>query len=184
MERAILRPRGHTDEGGVLLGDPRSHHWLVVYEDPQCPYCRRFEERCGDLLRQKVREDELSVEYRMRSLLGPESVRADNALALAAEVGAFDALRTELFSAQPKKGTGGYAADDLVAMGRRVGITGPDYADGVREGRYEEWVEVVDRIFQDQDPDGTPGAYLDGRPVAREVLDDDQALRALLGSSR
>ena len=51
----------------------------------------------------RVDAGELAVEYRMRCFLGPESVRADNALALAAEAGRFDELRRALFAAQPPR---------------------------------------------------------------------------------
>jgi hypothetical protein len=65
----------------------------------------------------------LVVEYRMRCFLGPESVRADNALALAAEVGRFDDLRRALFVDQPSEGTGGFTIEDLLHLGLQVGLS-------------------------------------------------------------
>src|SRR6202012_3955943 len=100
-------PSGHTAEGGVVVGSSNARRHLVVFEDPQCPYCRLFEAASGDLLRREIASGAVAVEYRMRSFLGVESIRADNALALAAEVGRFDQLRSELFAAQPAEGTGG-----------------------------------------------------------------------------
>src|SRR3984957_14830197 len=110
-------PAGHTPDGGVLVGSENARRHLVVFEDPQCPYCRQFEEVSGDLLRREVAAGAGAVEYRMRCFLGVESVRADNALALAAEVGRFDQLRRELFAAQPPEGTGGFTAADLIELG-------------------------------------------------------------------
>ena len=173
-------PSGHTPEGGVLVGSDNARRRLVVFEDPQCPYCRQFEDASGDLLRREVSAGAVAVEYRMRCFLGPESVRAGNALALAAEAGHFDQLRRELFAAQPEEHSGGFTADDLVELGRRAGLQDPSYVSGVREGRYEEWVTEVDRAFGEQDPEGTPAALLDGRPVEQAVLYDPDALGALL----
>ncbi|WP_100501614.1 DsbA family protein [Geodermatophilus chilensis] len=173
-------PSGHTTEGGVLVGSDNARRRLVVFEDPQCPYCRQFEEASGDLLRREVAAGAVAVEYRMRCFLGPESVRADNALALAAETGRFDQLRRELFATQPPEHSGGFTAEDLLGLGRRVGLDDPDYVTGVREGRYEAWVVEVDRRFQQQDPHGTPAALLDGEPVDSSVLYDGQALGDLL----
>jgi hypothetical protein len=153
---------------------------LVLFEDPQCSYCRRFEERSGDLLRREIAAGSVNVEYRMRSFLGPESVRADNALALAAETGHFDQLRSVLFSAQPDQGTGGYTADDLIQLGRQVGITSSDFAAGVREGRYQQWVECTEEAFEKDDPDGTPAGLLDGRSVEPYDLYDPEALGSLI----
>jgi hypothetical protein len=175
-------PSGHTPQGGVSVGSEGARRRLVVFEDPQCPYCRQFEESSGDLLRREVAAGAVVVEYRMRCFLGPESVRADNALALAAEHGHFDQLRREMFAAQPPEGSGGYAIEELLDLGRRAGLVDDDYVQGVRSGRYEEWVRHVDEDFQDQDPQGTPAALLDGRPVDAAVLYDPEALGAMIRS--
>ncbi len=177
---SIDAPSHHTPKGGVLVGSDEARRRLVVFEDPQCPYCGKFEAAAGDLLRREVAAGAVAVEYRMRSFLGPESVRADNALALAAEAGRFDELRREMFAAQPPEGIGGYTADDLVDLGRRAGLTGTGYVTAVREGRYEAWVRKMDEAFGEQDPQGTPAALLDGEAVDRKVLYDGDALGALL----
>src|SRR3984957_10081100 len=63
-------PPGHTPDGGVLVGSDGARSRLVVFEDPQCPYCREFEDVCGDLLRREVAAGAVAVEYRIRSFLG------------------------------------------------------------------------------------------------------------------
>ena len=153
---------------------------MVLFEDPQCPYCRQFEEVSGGLLRSAREGGTLAVEYRMRCFLGVESVRADNALALAAEEERFDELRTELFVAQPPEGTGGFTTSDLVALGRRVGLTSPGFVSGVQDGRYVSWVLRREETFGKEDPQGTPAAWLDDRPVDAGVLFDPDALAVLL----
>jgi hypothetical protein len=164
----------------VRVGADNARRPMVLFEDPQCPYCRQFEDVSGDLLRREVAAGAVALEYRMRCFLGVESVRADNALALAAEAGRFDELRRELFAAQPPEGTGGFTVADLIDLGKRAGLTSPEYVDGVREGRYEPWVVEIDRAFADQDPGGTPAALLDGRPIDSEVLYDPAAIGALI----
>ena len=175
-------PSAHTAAGGVLLGSVDAPRQLVVFEDPQCPYCRQFEEVSGELLRNARAAGDVAVEYRMRCFLGVESVRADNALALAAEAGRFDELRRELFAAQPEEGTGGFTTGDLLELGRRAGLSSPTYSAGVEEGRYDAWVLGTEEIFQREDPQGTPAAWLDGEPVDQRVLTDPRALEALVRS--
>jgi protein-disulfide isomerase len=167
---SIPVPANHTDQGGVLVGGDNARRRLVLFEDPQCPYCRQFEEACGDLVGAAVAEGAVAVEYRMRCFLGDESVRADNALALAAEADRFDQLRRELFAFQPPEGSGGFTVADLTEFGRRVGLTGPDFVAGLRDGRYEAWVVQTERLFQQEDPQGTPAAILDGQAVDSGVL--------------
>jgi hypothetical protein len=176
----VPAPSHHTPQGGVLLGSEEAQRKLVLFEDPQCPYCRQFEEASGDALRRELASGGVSIEYRMRCFLGPESVRADNALALAAEQDRFDELRREVFAAQPPENSGGFTVADLIELGRRAGLTGPEYESGVREGRYEAWVEAIDRSFQQQDPRGTPAALLDGREVDPGSLFDPAALASVL----
>ena len=173
-------PPGHTPEGGVLVGSKGARRRLVVFEDLQCPYCREFEERSGDLLRREVAAGAIAVEYRIRSFLGEESVRAANALAVAAGAGRFDELRRDMFANQPPEHSGGFTTEDLLNLGRRVGLTSPDYVAGVQEGRYEGWVREIDEAFEAQDPEGTPFALLDGRPIDSGSLYDPDALGALI----
>jgi hypothetical protein len=177
---AVAIPGKHTPDGGVLVGGDSARHRLVLFEDPQCPYCRQFEEMSGDVVRRGVAVGAVAVEYRMRCFLGVESVRADNALALAAELGRFDQLRREMFAAQPAENSGGFTVPDLIDMGRRAGLISLDYERGVREGRYEQWVIEVERAFADQDPQGTPAALFDGHRVDSELLFDPEAFRALI----
>jgi hypothetical protein len=40
-------PSGHTAQGGVLLGSDDARRIVIVFEDPQGPYCRQFEEING-----------------------------------------------------------------------------------------------------------------------------------------
>lgn len=177
---AMKAPGEHTPNGGVLEGYEGAQRRLVVYEDPQCPYCRKFERANATLLRQEVQAGRLAVEYRMRAMLGPESARACNALALAAEAHHFDDLRTELFANQPQEHTGGFTTADLLAAGRRAGIAGEDFAAGVREGRYERWVQATESEFATEDTEGTPVLYLDGQRVDDEAVYSPEALSDLL----
>jgi Thioredoxin len=179
---AIEAPPGHTPDGGVLVGSQGARRRLVVFEDLQCPYCREFEAVSGDLLRREVAAGAVAVEYRIRSFLGDESVRAANALAVAAGAGRFDELRREMFANQPPEHSGGYSTQDLIELGSRVGLASSDYVEGVQDGRYQVWVREIDEVFEEQDPRGTPFAVLDGRPVGFDTLSDPESLGALIRS--
>src|SRR5579871_3065502 len=176
----VRTPGNHTPGGGVLIGSPGARRRLVLFEDPQCPYCREFEEVSGDLVRREIAAGAVAVEYRMRSFIGPESVRAAGALAAAAEAGRFDELRREIFDAQPPERSGGFTAADLLELGRRAGITDPDYEAAVREERYVPWAQLTEQRFMAQDPVGTPAAVLERRLITSETLLDPDALGALL----
>ena len=118
-------------------------------------------------------------EYRIRSFLGTESVRAANALAVAAGAGRFDELRREIFANQPPEHSGGFTTGDLLDLGRRVGLTSDDYVAGVQEGRYESWVREIEEAFESKTRTARPST-LDGRPIDSESLYDPEALGALI----
>lgn len=175
-------PPGHTDAGGVLVGSDGARRRLVVFEDPQCPFCREFERACGDVLGREIAAGAVAVEYRMRSFLGEESVRAANALAAAAGAGvsAFEGLRRELFAEQPPEHSGGFSSEVLLELAGRAGLTDPEFFAAVRERRYETWVREIDEVFEQQDVEGTPFAVLDGRTVQSETLYDPDKLGVLI----
>lgn len=166
----------------MLVGSGGARRRLVVFEDPQCPYCREFEKVSGDRLRREVAAGAVAVEYRIRSFLGDESVRSANALAAAAEASRFDELRREIFANQPPEHSGGFTTQDLLALGQRAGLTGTDFVAAVTQGRYESWVREIEEVFERQDPHGTPAAVLDGQLVDAETLYDPDALGALIRS--
>src|ERR1700722_20018061 len=175
-----VTPSGHTPEGGVLIGSANASQSMILCEDPQCPYCRQFEELNGPLIAAALEGGEFAVEYRMRCFLGPESVRADNAPAPAAEAGRFDELRPALFANQPPEGTGGFTTEDLVRLGARVGLSEPSYISGEQTARYEKWVLSREEAYQAEDPQGTPAAWLNGHQVESRVLFDRPSLEAAL----
>jgi hypothetical protein len=173
-------PTHHTPEGGVLIGSSNARRFLVIYEDAQCPYCRKFEETSGDMLRRETASGNVAVEYRIRSFLGGESVRAANALALAAEAGRFEDLLRTIYESQPAEHSGGFTHDDLVSLGAVAGLTSEAYVTGVREGRYEDWAVELDEALNAEDVSGTPYAILDGQPLDPAILYDREAFGAVL----
>ena len=132
------------------------------------------------MLRREVSAGAVAIEYRMRCFLGPESVRACNALALAAERDRFDDLRRLMFDNQPEEHTGGFTPDDLIKLGELAGLTDAGYVEGVRDGIYDDWVVAADQRMQVVDEQGTPYLVLDGRPVDSSLLYDRERLGALI----
>jgi thioredoxin family protein len=171
---------GHTPGGGVLVGRAEARRALVLYEDPQCPWCGRFERDSGDLIRREIAAGAVSAEYRMRCFLGPESVRADNALVLAAGYGHFASLHQALFANQPEEGTGGYTTETLLALGAASGLDDQGYVAGVRDGTWSGWVLEREARFAAESPNGTPTVVLDGETLDPSVLYDPDLLGIVL----
>lgn len=175
-------PVNITAAGGIVVGQANAKHTVIAYEDPQCPICGQFEQMSGPALAAAVKAGQVKVEYRMRSFLGPESVRAVAALGAAQDEGKFEALREAMFANQPEERTGGYTIDDLLSLGASVGLTSPQYVDAVRNQTYAAWARQIDDQASKDGNTGTPELLLDGKPLDSKVVFDAAALAKVLAA--
>lgn len=173
-------PAGVTASGGVFVGSATAPRTVVVYEDPQCPMCKQFEETSGGALAKAVAAGQVRVEYRMRSFLGPESVRAVAALGAAQDVGRFADLRTALFAHQPQEHAGGYTVAELIALGQGIGLTDPRWVAAVKDQTYAAWARRIDDQASRDGNTGTPALVLSGRQLPAQTVFDPARLEAAL----
>jgi protein-disulfide isomerase/uncharacterized membrane protein YphA (DoxX/SURF4 family) len=178
---AAAVPTGVTARGGVLVGAASAPKHLVVFEDPQCPVCEQFERISGPTLQQAVAARAVQVEYRMRSFLGPESVRAVAALGAAAQLGRFEPLREQLFAHQPPERTGGYTVRDLLALGAAAGLTEPAYTRAVTQQTFAGWARSIDEQASKDGNVGTPELRLDGTALDPQTVFNPAGLARALG---
>ena len=180
----VIAPPGATDAGGIVVGSASAPLKLIAYEDPQCPVCKEFEQTNGPTLQAAINAGKVSVEYRMRSFIGVESVRAANALAAAAAEGKFEALREAEFANQPQERSGGYTTDDLISLGRSVGLDSAQYVDAVKSMKYAGWVAKVDDRASKDGNVGTPQLVrVGGKALSIQETLDPQLFKAALGLS-
>ncbi|HEY6760416.1 MAG TPA: DsbA family protein [Baekduia sp.] len=79
--RAVDATYAGIPEHGTTLGRPGAPTTLVLYADPQCPFCGRFErDALPDLVSHEVRSGALRVELRPLTFIGPDSERAARTL--------------------------------------------------------------------------------------------------------
>ena len=177
-------PSAATAQGGIVVGSPSAPHHVIAYEDPQCPICGDFEAANGTTLQKAVAAGKVSVEYRMMSFLGPESVRAVAALGAASQEGKFEQLRAAMFAHQPRERTGGYSVADLLTLGESVGLTDAAYTTAVQKETYAPWARSVEQKAEKAGVNGTPTVTLDGKPLnLQSVLLQPGALGTLVGVS-
>jgi protein-disulfide isomerase len=180
----VVTPTGATAAGGIIVGSPTAPNHVIAYEDPQCPVCGEFEKLSGATLAKAVAEGKVSVEYRMMSFLGPESVRAVAALGAAADEGKFEQLRTAMYANQPEEHTGGYTIADLLSLGRGVGLTDQAFVTAVTKQTYAPWADQVEDKASKANIVGTPTVLLDGKSLdLQTVLFNPTAFAKVLGVS-
>jgi protein-disulfide isomerase len=137
------------DGGTVLVGKDDAKVTIDVYEDFLCPYCGRFEQTYHAQIDQKVQAGAIKVRYHMLPLLNDKSdppgysLDAANAALLSADAGKFVEFHNSLYAlgTQPEEGSRGYDDDQLIKLGKDIGITSPAFAAGIKSNKYDSLLQ-------------------------------------------
>ena len=162
-------PRGVSeDKTGIAVGSGPVD--IDAYIDFQCPFCKLFELASGDTInllldRQAIRFIDHPMNFLDAASTNHYSTRAAAAAAAASDAGRFRQYVDALFVNQPPEGGPGLTDDQLIALGRDIGITDPTFADEIREGRYRPWPSFVTERATARGIGGTPSVFVQGIPV-------------------
>jgi protein-disulfide isomerase len=162
-------PAGANDVGdGIVLGSGPVD--VDAYIDFQCPFCRMFEERSGATLDRLVADGLVSLTYHPLGFLDQLSTtryssRASSASGCAADAGRFVPYKDALFANQPPEGGPGLSDDELVEIGRRIGIRDQAFERCVEAHVYLPWTAYVTARAMALGVSGTPTVLVDGVPV-------------------
>jgi protein-disulfide isomerase len=171
----VIVPRGGTSTG-IVVGKPGATVTVDVYLDFLCPHCRAFEQASGPTLDRFVAAGTVRVVYHPVAFLDPSSTtrystRASAASACAADAGVFPAYLRALYVDQPPEGSAALSDTQLIALGRQVGATSPDFAQCVTSGRYRAWTAAVTDAASRAGVGGTPTVLVAGKPVDPPTTD-------------
>ncbi|GAA4102181.1 MULTISPECIES: DsbA family protein [Actinomadura] len=149
---------------------------LEIFEDFQCPACKQFEESTGKTVKQLAAEGKVKVVYRPFHLFGQQRdpIRSNSlrsaAAALCVPAAQWLSYHDALFKFQPVEGRDGFATDDLVAWGKDVGVTDPNFDKCVTDQQKKSQVdEMTKYALDDRKVTGTPTVFLDGRKLENEI---------------
>ena len=107
----------------MLLGDPDAPVELVEFGDLQCPFCAAYaEEILPPIIENQVKKDQVRIDFRNLTIIGPESTDA-GAAALAAGAQGRGWNFVELFYRNQGGENSGYVDDDfLEAVAAGAGV--------------------------------------------------------------
>lgn len=73
-------------QNGTTLGDPKAAHTLVEFADLQCPICQEYTLNVlPSVLRDYVRTGKVRLDLKLRTFIGPDSMKAAKVAAAAAQ---------------------------------------------------------------------------------------------------
>ncbi|WP_434450239.1 DsbA family protein [Lentzea sp. E54] len=182
-----LAPADHTisapavrDGSTVLVGKDTATVTIDVYEDFLCPICGTFEKTYGTDIKKAVEDGKVKVRYHILPMLDrlsdPEGYSSDsaNAALCVADEGKFNAFHAALFTTQPEEGEAGYTKDQLIKLGKDVGVTSAGFESCVRNNTYEAQLDELmsktsnDPVLRDAETGrfrGTPSVASGGKLV-------------------
>ena len=110
---------------GDTLGKPNAPVTMVVFEDPQCPYCAEW--NLGTLptvLKQFVRTGKIKLVYRGILIIGPNSGAGLRAVVGAGMQDKLWNMSEALYANQGKENSGWITSDLVLALAADLGIDG------------------------------------------------------------
>jgi len=161
-----------TENGSAITFNPGLAKTVDVWEDPQCPVCKYFEDANGEYIDSLIREKKATVRFHVLSFLGDESVRAANASFCAADEGKYIDFHKAMYRVQsPLENSGFWSNETLVAIGNKVGITSEKFAKCVNEGEKVDLVKANYESMPKYGVQGTPTVFIDGKLWERKSPD-------------
>jgi protein-disulfide isomerase len=165
-------------DGVVVAGKESAAVTVDIYEDFLCPACGEFEKRDGAAIEDALTAGTARVRYHAVNILDDfsnppgYSTDAANAALCAAEAGKFPGYHASLFGKQPREGARGYSDDQLIQLGRDLGITDAGFESCVRGGTHDEDVRAQEQAASSSEAlrggrrgFGTPTVVVDGTLV-------------------
>jgi protein-disulfide isomerase len=161
-----------VENGSAVTFNPGLAKTVDVWEDPQCPVCKYFEDANNEYLDDLIREKKATVRFHVLSFLGDESVRAANASFCAADEGQYIDFHKALYRVQsPLENSGFWSNETLITIGSKAGITSEKFAKCVNDGEKVELVKANYDSMAKYGVQGTPTVFIDGKLWERKSSD-------------
>jgi hypothetical protein len=153
-----------VNNGSAIVLNPGSTTVIDIWEDPQCPVCKNFEDSFGDYVDSLVREKKATVRFHVLSFLGDESVRAANASFCAADEGQYLDFHHALYAVQsPLENSGFWSNETLIAIAAKIGIKSDKFSKCVSDGEKVDLVKANYDSMPKFGVQGTPTVFINGK---------------------
>jgi len=175
-------PASTTDSGAIRLGQPEADVTVRVIADMQCPACKMFEQANSDLLKERVEDGSVAVEYNIAAFLDKASTtnfssRAANASYCVAEAGTgnYQTWLQEMFAQQPPEGGAGLPDEKMVEIAESAGYDDPAVGDCITNNKHEDYVQSTSKDLLQSGIEGTPSIFVNDKKIEsqQEVFGKD-----------
>ncbi len=161
---AVLR----QDVDGLTIGDPNAPVRIDVFEDFQCPACKRFTEEVESrVLTELVESGQAyyvfhNYAFLDRSSATKESQQSALASLCANEQGKFWEYHDTLFANWNGENQGAFRDSRLVDFATALGLDSGAFEACMNEGRYVDEVQASFKLGNEMGVQGTPSVFVNG----------------------
>lgn len=149
---------------------------IDLWEDPQCPICRTFEQANGEYIDELVRTKKATVVFHVLSFLGDESIRAANAAMCSADEGQYLDFHKALYIVQPAlENSGFFTNENLIKIGDYIGLKSKSFIDCVNNGGKAALVKAHEDSMAGYKVTGTPTVFINDKLWVRKSNTFDPA---------
>ena len=166
---------------------------VVIYEDFQCPFCKKLEDTSGAVLVEQAKQGLLKLEYQPGifmdgNLQNNGSQTATESWGCAIDAGKGVEFHEGVFAEQPAQeavGSPGFTKAQMIALGEEIGIQGdalPTFEKCVNDGQYSGWAANSNAQFEVAGVSSTPSIFVNGSPLSDstvDIFDPTQLLAAI-----
>jgi protein-disulfide isomerase len=148
-------------QSGVTLGNPKAKATLIEFADLQCPFCAEYNNQAmPTVVKNYVKTGKLRYELRLRSFLGPDSVKAAGAAAAATKQNKLFEF-ADLFYHRQGEENSGYVTDGfLSAVASATGVDPAAAVAAAGNANKQPLVKAAEQQAADLGSQSTPDFYL------------------------
>lgn len=165
--------------GGAPYGDDTAPVVMDEWIDFSCPACATFTAALGETISEQVAAGDLKVFYHPVSFINAGSERAANAFGCAIDQGRTNEFYEAVFAVQGAESGDGVTNEELIEIGRSVGIESEEFEQCVDDGTYDGWADNVDAAQREAGVAGTPTIFLNGELVELPAFEPQALLDAI-----
>ena len=158
-----LPPGASKEDGYGIVFNPDAKSTVNIWEDFQCPSCKRFEEANGAKIFSLIDSGKTKVVFHTLSFLGNESVIAGMGGGCAADQGRFLDYKNFMYTNQQEEFSGTWTKPYVISMASQIGLDETKFAACLNTDKYRKWLTNVSAAGSAADINGTPTVVINGK---------------------
>jgi protein-disulfide isomerase len=169
---------------GFVLGEADAPVTIDLYEDFQCPACKRWGETVfPSLAMNELKDGTARLVFHNFSFIGPESLGAARAAAAAAKQGKFWELWAAIYASQGAENSGALGASRLTEIARGLGLDIDRFEADSSLAAAGPAVDAANQAAHDLGVKSTPSVAIDGQVLLGASYEELSAAIAEAGAN-